>query len=82
MITREVGLPLANGIVLFGRGDFTAATDLLRNVRNRAARFGGSHAQRDVIDLTLIASAARSGDTSLERALVAERFAAIPQMPG
>lgn len=82
LITREVGLPLANGIVLFGRGDFTAATDLLRNVRNRAARFGGSHAQRDVIDLTLIASAARSGDTSLERALVAERFAAIPQMPG
>ncbi len=82
LITREVGLPLAKGIVLFGRGDFTAATDLLRTVRNRAARFGGSHAQRDVIDLTLIASAARSGDTSLERALVAERAAAIPQTPG
>ena len=82
LITREVGLPLAQGIVMFGRGDFTAATDLLRTVRNRAARFGGSHAQRDVIDLTLIASAARSGDTSLERALVAERAGAIPQAPG
>ena len=34
---------------------------------------GGSHAQRDVIDLTLIAAAARSGQADLTRALVTER---------
>ena len=30
---------------------------------------GGSHAQRDVIDLTLIAAAAQAGDRRLARAL-------------
>jgi hypothetical protein len=35
--------------------------ELLRPVRPVANRFGGSHAQRDVIDLTLIEAAFRSG---------------------
>jgi hypothetical protein len=39
---------------------------------------GGSHAQRDVIDLTLIAAAAQAGDNSLTRALVTERIARKP----
>ena len=36
----------------------------------RASAVGGSHAQRDIIDLTLIAAAARAGDDGLARALV------------
>ena len=39
---------------------------------------GGSHAQRDVIDLTLIAGAARAGDHHLTRALVTERVTRKP----
>lgn len=77
LITRDVGLPLAQGILKFGRGDFEATTEILRSVRNRAARFGGSHAQRDVIDLTLIAAAGKSGNLSLERALLSERAQAL-----
>lgn len=77
-VTREIGLPISQAIVAFGRGDFAGSVDLLRKVRNRAAGFGGSHAQRDLLDLTLIAAAGRSGDVSLERALVAERAGAIP----
>jgi len=80
--TREVGLPVAQALVAFGRGEHARAVELLRGVRNRAARFGGSHAQRDVLDLTLIAAAGRSGDTSLERALLAERAAALPLAKG
>jgi len=76
--TREVGLPVAQALVAFGRGQDARTVELLRGVRNQAARFGGSHAQRDVLDLTLIAAAGRSGDTSLERALLAERTAALP----
>lgn len=76
--TRDVGLPVAEGIIAFGRGDFAGAVARLRDVRNGAGRFGGSHAQRDVIDLTLIAAAGRAGETSLERALLAERAAALP----
>ena len=38
-----------------------------------AHRFGGSHAQRDLIDLTLIEAALRGGDRPLAAALAAER---------
>lgn len=78
MMTRDVGLPVARALVAFGQNRFADAADDLRTVRSRAHRFGGSHAQRDVIDLTLIAAARASGETSLERALIAERVAARP----
>jgi hypothetical protein len=47
---------------------------LLRPIRSIAARFGGSHAQRDVLDLTLIEAALRSGNAALAAALAAERI--------
>lgn len=78
MFTRDVGLPVAQALVALGRGDNARAVDLLRDVRSRASRFGGSHAQRDVLDLTLIAAAGRAGETGLERALLAERAEAQP----
>jgi hypothetical protein len=60
--------------VAFGDGDYRQAVDLLRPVRSGAARFGGSHAQRDVIDLTLIEAALRAKDAPLSAALAAERI--------
>ena len=54
---------------------------LLRRVRNIAHRFGGSHAQRDVLDLTLIEAAMRSGQQALADALSAERAAMRPTSP-
>jgi hypothetical protein len=78
MFTRDVGLPVAQALTAFGRGDYARTCELLRAVRNRAGRFGGSHAQRDLLDLTLIAAAGRAGETSLERALLAERAEAMP----
>jgi len=77
-ITREVGLPVVEAIQAFGQGRHPRAIERLRAVRNRAAQFGGSHAQRDIIDLTLIAAAGLAGETALERALLAERAAALP----
>jgi tetratricopeptide (TPR) repeat protein len=77
-MTAEVGLPVARALQAFGQGRFPQASDDLRAVRNHAHRFGGSHAQRDVIDLTLIAAARASGEVSLERALLVERAAARP----
>jgi tetratricopeptide (TPR) repeat protein len=78
MFSNDVGLPVAQAVLAHGRGQYGRAVELLRDVRNRAGRFGGSHAQRDLLDLTLIDAAARAGDTALERALVAERKAALP----
>ena len=79
MFTAEVGLPVVRGLWAFGEGRYGEAVELLREVRNRSARFGGSHAQRDAIDLTLIAAARLAGQRSLERALVTERAFALPQ---
>ncbi|MET0274320.1 MAG: tetratricopeptide repeat protein, partial [Phenylobacterium sp.] len=78
LFVREVGLPVMQAIHAFGREDYARAVELLRGVRNGAARFGGSHAQRDLIDLTMIEAAGRSGDAATHAALIAEREAARP----
>lgn len=73
--TRDVGRPIARALHAFGRGDYAQTVRLLSAVRSRAHSFGGSHAQRDVIDLTLIEAAIRSGDRSMAGRLTAERAA-------
>jgi hypothetical protein len=77
----DVGLPLMQGFIAFDRGDYRHAISLMRPVRNRAVQFGGSHAQRDVIDLTLLEAALRGGDTALAQALAAERLQAKHDSP-
>ncbi|MCM5569287.1 tetratricopeptide repeat protein [Burkholderiaceae bacterium FT117] len=79
--TREAGRPATLAIRAFGEGDYAQAIRLLRSIRSIAHRFGGSHAQRDVIDLTLIEAALRSDDPALARALVNERVALRPTSP-
>ena len=65
----------------FGEGRYGDAVRLLRAVRNTAQRFGGSHAQRDLLDLTLIEAAFRCGQENLAAALSSERIAAKPTSP-
>ena len=74
----RAGLALLEAFAAFAEGHPDRAIDLLIDIRPRANVVGGSHAQRDVIDLTLIAAAARAGDDSLARALVTERIARKP----
>lgn len=81
MFSRDVGLPLIKAVRAFGAGDDATAIGKLRSVREIAHRFGGSHAQRDLIDLTLIEAALRSGAASLAAALAAERAALKPHSP-
>ena len=75
---RIAGLDLLTAFAAFAAGDPATAVSKLIGIRQYANAVGGSHAQRDVIDLTLIAAAARSGDDRLTRALVAERVARKP----
>jgi len=74
----EVGLPVMRAIQAFGEGRYDRAVELLRGVRNKAIRFGGSNAQRDLLDQTLIEAARRDGQDALVRALEAERETAKP----
>lgn len=79
MFTREVGHPAVLAVQAFAEGDHARAASLLRGIRSQAHRFGGSHAQRDLIDLTLIEAALRSGDVPLARGLAHERLAQRPR---
>jgi tetratricopeptide (TPR) repeat protein len=81
LMSRDVGLPLARALLAFEHGKYAATIDLLRPLRYIAQRFGGSHAQRDLIDLTLIEAARRAGESSLVRALANERLALKPKSP-
>jgi hypothetical protein len=71
--TREVGDTATRAIKAFGDGDYAETVRLLRPIRSYAHRFGGSHAQRDLLDLTLIEAATRAGQDRLAAALRAER---------
>jgi hypothetical protein len=51
--TRHVGLPLCRAIMAFGRGEYASAVNLMTALPAVAHRLGGSHAQRDVLHLTL-----------------------------
>jgi tetratricopeptide (TPR) repeat protein len=82
MMTREVGLPLAEALIAFGEGRDGEAVDLLLAMRRKAHLFGGSHAQRDVIEQTLLAAAIRAGRHPLARALAGERLARKEASPG
>jgi tetratricopeptide (TPR) repeat protein len=77
----EVGLDAARAMAAFGKGRYTDAVRLLRPLRSSAHRFGGSHAQRDLLDLTLIESAIRAEERHLASALAAERVARRPASP-
>jgi hypothetical protein len=76
--TGDVGHTLTLAVLAFGDEHYDEVVRLIRPVRGIANRFGGSHAQRDVVDLTLIEAALRSGQRDLARALVAERVATKP----
>ena len=79
MRTREVGLPLALGLLAFAEGRYAAASAQLAPLPAMAQRFGGSHAQRDVIALTRLEAALRARDRDAAAWLASARLAAKPE---
>ena len=78
-LAREVGLPASRAFVAFANGDYASAVEELFELRLCAARFGGSNAQRDLLDWTLAEAALRAGQTSLARGLWETRVARRPE---
>ena len=81
MMIRDVGLPLAQALAAFGQGRYDDCVERLLWLRGHTQRFGGSHAQRDVVHLTLLESALRAGRRTLAQALAADRTELRPQSP-
>lgn len=69
------GLVAARALAAWGRGDHAAVVEALAPLRQHLAVFGGSHAQRDVYQRTLLCAALRSGQRTLARQLIDERLA-------
>ncbi|TMS00539.1 tetratricopeptide repeat protein [Nonomuraea basaltis] len=80
-MTLRVGLPVCRAIVAFGRGDYASVVDLLYPIRHRINEFGGSHAQRDAVQKTLLEAALRAGARDVARVLVSERINVRPCSP-
>jgi hypothetical protein len=77
-VTALVGLDMAKGVVAFARRDYGAAYAHLSRSRPHWQLTGGSHAQRDVFDQTLVHAAAACGELEAARALAAERTCVRP----
>lgn len=77
-MTRDIGLPLAEAMLDFAQGRTLQAAARIEAVRDIAHGFGGSHAQRDVLALTLIEAARRGGDLPRARHVLAERLVHRP----
>ena len=73
-MTAEIGLPASRAVLAFVEERHDDVIDELMPIRRTLNHFGGSHAQRDALQRTLLESALRSGRYELARALTAERL--------
>ena len=78
---RATARPLIEGFSAFWHGDYRTAVELLHPARFIVNGFGGSHAQRDVIDWTLTEAALRGGLREVAESLAHERLALKPHSP-
>lgn len=76
---RETGVPLVKGFDAFRQGNYRQATDLLYSASFIANSFGGSNAQRDIIELTTTEAAIRGNLKALGQALIHGRLALKPR---
>jgi len=81
VMTRDVGLPVCRAILAFGQARYDDVVDTLMPLRYRFSLFGGSHAQRDVVQRTLLEAAVRAGRVEEARMLVNERISVKPCSP-
>jgi hypothetical protein len=77
-MSRDVGIGLCEAIHDFANGRYGAAAEWLATMRDGAIRFGGSHAQRDLLTLTLIEAARLAGRGKLARHYLGERLVHKP----
>jgi tetratricopeptide (TPR) repeat protein len=80
-MAREAGLAIVRAVEAFGREDYAEVVSLLAPLRDTARIIGGSNAQRDVLERTLLEAALRGGDKALARTLAEERVTHKPRCP-
>lgn len=72
---------LVDAFGAFARGDWDATITILAPVLDQHVRIGGSRAQRDLVELTLLAAYLRAGRADGARSLLARRHDRRPSVP-
>jgi tetratricopeptide (TPR) repeat protein len=80
-MTEEIGVPVCEAMIHHAKGRHESVLELLMPIRGRIHEFGGSHAQRDAVQRTLVDSALQSGRLDIARALLSERLGVKPGSP-
>lgn len=73
-----IGGPASRAVLAHGEGRFADVVAELAPIRRRLHQFGGSHAQRDALQRTLLDASIRAGDHSRAQSLVNERLTMRP----
>lgn len=73
-LSREMTLPIAQGASAFAAGDYAEAARLMGPTYPMLARIGGSHAQREVFEDTLLETYIRAGWYDDARTMLDERL--------
>jgi tetratricopeptide (TPR) repeat protein len=73
--TEEIVMPLVQGIAAFAQGAYAQSTQLLEPLCPQLVRIGGSHAQREVFEDTLLEAYLRAEQFDKAEAMLAERLA-------
>ena len=73
-LSREMVLPIALGAAAFAAGDYDEAADLMGPTYPMLARIGGSHAQREVFEDTLLETYIRAGRYDDAKSMLDERL--------
>ncbi len=71
--TRDIVIPLCEGMIAYEAGDYDKATDLFWPLRNEMSIIGGSHAQRDLFAQIMCDAAVHSSRLPVARSLLSER---------
>lgn len=72
---------VARGFAAFQSGDYSAAIDLIAPILHERERMGGSRAQVDLVEATLLAAYLRSGRLEEARSLLAARRSGPASLP-
>ncbi|CAI8034667.1 Tetratricopeptide repeat protein 38, partial [Geodia barretti] len=78
-VSEMVGVPCCNALLAYGEEKYDEVVSLLVPLRYDLHRLGGSWAQRQVFNLTMIQAAVNARDIPMAMALVAELKAQKPQ---
>jgi tetratricopeptide (TPR) repeat protein len=79
--TEMIGLPSCRALLAFGQDRYDDVIEQLWPIRRQLAVFGGSHAQRDALQRTLLEAAVRGGRTDVAHTLLSERSLVKPASP-